>query len=96
MKEGQPEYYKLLAKNSPDRKKQPLVNSDGKYYIHPLSRMGEYERGWLIDSEQPKRSIFNFGDSRHELFGSKEKIQEQNELAKEGKGKFIGNQVVTA
>lgn len=85
----------MLPKNSPERKISLKSNADGKYYIHPLNIIGERSRGWLVDTEQPKRSVFNFGESRHEIFASRTDLKEINEQTQQGKTLFLGNQVVT-
>lgn len=50
MKEGEPRYYKLMAKNHPERQAQPKVKADGKYYIDPINIIGAKSRLQLVDT----------------------------------------------
>jgi hypothetical protein len=55
---------------------------------------GEKSRVFLSDHPQPARSIFNYGDSRHEKYGTKAQIQTHTRNVSDGTVKFQGNSVL--
>lgn len=88
MKDGAPQLYQF-CKVSDKRKLDHLKNND-KFDIPKNQIRTEMSRTWLLDSPQPRRSIFNFNDHRHEEFVTKDELRKNNALIAKNKTLFQG------
>ncbi len=81
-----------MSKVSDKRKLEQIKNND-KFDIPEKLIRREIHRTWLPDCPQPSRSIFNYGDSRHDQFVTKAEIKSNNALIAKDKAMFQGSVV---